>query len=200
MTPAMRWVIAAVATAVVGGLVWAMVLGGPRVIDGADEADGAGGAAPSASPTQPAAEPTPVDGSEVLPPEQAQTVSGRLPALPAATPRIAAPLPANGTASGSLVAGYPVDLAGATPPSDVVDSSISGDGSTVQVSLTARTDETPDAVTAAFRERWAAQGLAPVAAADAALAYGDAFTSISLAVATTGTGTVYTVFATLRTE
>lgn len=200
VTPAMRWVIAAVALVVAGGLGWAMMLGMTRSVGTADVADGADGAAPSATPATPTVEPTPVDGSEVLPPQQAQTASDRLPPLPQATPRITVPLPASAATSGGLVDGFPAELAGPTPASDVIDSSIASDGSTAQVALTARTDETTDAVVEAFRARWTDAGLAPATAADATLAFADGYTTISLAVSTTGTGTVYTVYATLRTE
>jgi len=200
MTPAMKWVIGAVALVVAGGLLWAAQLGAPVDESAGVISDGSGEAAPSETAPALSPEPTPVDGSEVLPPVDAQAASDRLPALPQPAPRISAPLPADAAASGELVEGFPAELAGPTLASDVIDSSIASDNATMQVALTARTDETPDAVTAAFQQRWTALTLAPAAAAEATLAFSDAFTSISLAVSESGTGTVYTVFATLRTE
>ncbi|WP_454138097.1 hypothetical protein [Microbacterium paulum] len=201
MTPAMKWVIGAVALVVGGGLLWATLLGAPGDESARSGSGTAGGtASPAAAAPALTPAPTPLDGSEVLPPENAQAASDRLPDLPQPTPRVTTPLPADAAAAGRLVDGFPTDLAGPTPTSDVIDSSIASDGATMQVALTARTDETPEDVAAAFQQRWTAFELAPAAAAEATLAYSDAFTSISLAASASGTGTVYTVFATLRTE
>lgn len=203
LTRGMRWAIAGVAIVVAAGLATAAVLmvrmpaAPPPAADALPGASGAPGVSQTQTPT-PA--PTPVDGSEVLPPEPHQTESARLPALPQPTPLIAAPLPADAAAQGSIVDGFPVTLAGPAPQSDVIDSSIASDGTTMQAALTARTDEAPDAIAAHYRDAWAALGLAPAGGDGADLAYTDRFTSISLAVSETGTGTVYTLYATLRTE
>lgn len=195
----MRWAIAGVAIVMAVGLAAAAVLMVRMPGEPPATTDALAGA--SASPGAPQAPaPTPVDGSEVLPPEPHQTESARLPALPQPTPLITAPLPADAAAQGSIVAGFPVTLAGPAPQSDVIDSSIASDGTTMQAALTARTDEAPDAVAAHYRDAWAALGLSPAGGDGADLAYTDRFTSISLAVSETGTGTVYTLYATLRTE
>lgn len=197
----MRWAIAGVAIVMGAGLAAAAILmvrmpaAPPPTTDALPGASGAPGVSQTPTPT-----PTPVDGSEVLPPEPHQTESARLPALPQPTPLIAAPLPPDAAAQGAIVAGFPVTLAGPAPQSDVIDSSIASDGTTMQAALTARTDEAPDAVAAHYRDAWAALGLSPAGGDGADLAYTDRFTSISLAVSETGTGTVYTLYATLRTE
>lgn len=195
----MRWAIAGVAIVMAVGLAAAAVLmvRMPAAPPPTTVANANASAAPGAPQTP---VPTPVDGSEVLPPEPHQTESARLPALPQPTPLITAPLPADAAAQGSIVAGFPVTLAGPAPQSDVIDSSIASDGTTMQAALTARTDEAPDAVAAHYRDAWAALGLSPAGGDGADLAYTDRFTSISLAVSETGTGTVYTLYATLRTE
>ena len=197
LTRAMRWTIGVVAAVVVAGaVVTGVLLSGPGPVAPPPRAD-ASSAAESASPT-PTAAPTPVDGSEVLPPAPKQTDAARLPALAGPTPLATAPLPADAAAQGSLVPGFPAQVAGPAPQSEVVDSSISSDGTTMQVALTARTDQSPDDVTAHYRALWSSLALSPVDAG-AGLAYADAYTSVTLAFTSSGTGTLYTVFATLRT-
>lgn len=203
LTRGMRWAIAGVAIVVAAGLATAAVLmvrmpaAPPPAADALPGASGAPGVSQTQTPT-PA--PTPVDGSEVLPPEPHQTESARLPALPQPTPLIAAPLPADAAAQGSVVDGFPVTLAGPAPQSDIIDSSVTSDGTTMQAALNARTDQTPDELADHYRALWAGLGLAPVTSEGSTLAYADQFTSITLAAAESGTGTVYTLYATLRTE
>jgi len=215
MTATMRWVIGTVAVLVAAGLGWAIwtsTLAGQNPDgsaapgtaqspgDGANGSSGQSGSAEATPTTGPSPGATPVDGSEVTSPDPQQTDSARLPPLPQPTPLIAAPLPDNGSAQGGIVDGFPIAVAGAMPQSDVIDSSITSDGSTMQAALNARTDESPDAITTHYRQVWTELGLAPLTDDGATLAYGDTFTSVSLAVRESGTGVVYTVYATLRTE
>lgn len=195
-TATMRWVIATVAVVVAAGLGWAAwttTLGG-QAAPGPSASDATAGAAAGPSPRA-----TPVQGSEVTTPQSDQSVTGRLPALAPPTPLVAPPLPADAAEQGGLVAGFPTPVAGPVAESDVIDSSVSSDGATMQAALNARTDQTPTAIVDHYRAVWGELGLAP-SAAGGDLAYADRFTSVTLAVRETGTGTVYTLFATLRTE
>ncbi len=200
MTPAMRWVIGVVAVIVAAGLGWAIwtsTLAGQDPAGSAASSSSAGVAAPTTGPSPGA---TAVDGSEVIAPDPQQTDSARLPALPQPTPLVAAPLPADAAEQGSLVTGFPTEVAAPTAQSDIIDSSVTSDGTTMQAALNARTDQTPDELADHYRALWAGLGLAPVTSEGSTLAYADQFTSITLAAAESGTGTVYTLYATLRTE
>lgn len=165
--------------------------------------DGAQTAAPLAQPTTgsgPVVGATPVPGSEVQDPDPSRAPIDRIPARTAATPRVSAPLPETASATGGLVAGLPVDLAAPLDGSDVLDSSVASEGTTVQFSLRARTDTDADTVRESYAALWAGLGLAAddTASADGT-SFEDAYTSVSVtADATTGTGTVYTVYGVLR--
>ncbi|MGZ0711650.1 hypothetical protein ACWPKO_25295 (plasmid) [Coraliomargarita sp. W4R53] len=143
---------------------------------------------------------TPVDATEVQPLAATPTHANRLPPLPDPAPLIAAPLPDDAHERGKLARGYPTDVAGPAPDSDVIDTSITSEDNLVQVSLTARTDASPDEVREHFTQRWSGLRLAPSTADDGALSYTDQYSSLTLAFATnSGTGAVYTVFAVLQT-
>jgi hypothetical protein len=162
-------------------------------------------ASPAATTPGPAPDATPVAGSEVLPP-QATDASAGLPPLdgdpsrPADPPLVSAPLPAPGSVQGGLVAGYPADLAGPRPGDEIIESAVTTEGTALQATLSARTADPPADVIAHYRAQWEARGLAP------ALDTGDEFAARSGTAALTvsasagGTGTVYTVYAVLRTE
>lgn len=218
LTVAMRWSIVGVAVVVLAGLVTAAWLlltppGAPDSPPGTAPTTSAGsqnspgdGSFPSdagtSTPPTPQAGPspgaTPVEGSEVLPPTDQNTPRNRLPLLPQPTPLISAPLPDAASASGELVAGFPSAVAAPAPGDDVLDSAITSDGSTMQATLKARTDATAATVSDYFRQMWAGLGLTPTGGGEVAAS--DPFTTVTLAVAESGTGTIYTVFATLRTE
>ncbi|MCR2793569.1 hypothetical protein NQ156_10895 [Microbacterium sp. zg.Y625] len=194
LTTPMRWTLAAVAVVVVGGSVsagWMLT---------ADEP--ASTAPPSAAPAMtpgPLPDATPVPGSEVQDPDPAAAPYAGVPPLPTPTPLVAAPLPAGASADGALVEGFPAAVAGPLTGADIVTSSLAVDGGVVQAALTARTDATADEVRADYAARWTALGLA-AAGTDTADAFADPFSSVMLAFAAgSGTGTVYTVYAVLRT-
>lgn len=194
LSTAMRWTLAAVGAVVVAGVVATLMLFfAPATTPQA--------ATPSTSTTAgPAPNATPVDGSEVQPPADQSAPSDRLPPLPVAVPLVTAPLPATSSARGELVTGFPIAVAGPAPGADVIESSVSSSGTVMQIALTARTDATPEDVTAHYRSLWAGLGLSDAGGEDA-LAYASPFSSITLAFTDgSGTGTVYAVYATLRTE
>ena len=190
----MIWTLSIVAGVVVVGLIasaWVATRGGPGV------GEAVATSAPTAGPSPSA---TPVAGSEVQPPT-AGSVVDQVPARPAATPRIAAPLPASGSLQGGLVDGFPAELAGPLEGSTTVDSSIAGDGTTIQVTLVGRTAQSPAEVIAAYEARWSALGLVPAPSAPSTASYSDAFTSLTVGFSPSApTGTLYTVYGVLRTE
>ncbi|MCT9002641.1 hypothetical protein [Microbacterium memoriense] len=196
----MRWTLAAVGAVVAVGLVAAAILffTPPTPPSGAAATTATASAAPTAAGPRPDA--TPVDGSEVQPPADQSAPSDRLPPLPMPTPLITAPLPETSSARGSLVDGFPSTVAGPAPGADILESSIASADTVMQVTLTARTDATQDEVIAHYRSTWSALGLSD-AGGEAPLAYTDQFSSATLSFTPgSGTGTVYVVFATLRTE
>lgn len=198
LTTSMRWVISAVGLVVVAGLAWATwaaTTGAPGAAAPTPET------ATSAAPTTGASPgATPVDGSEVVAPVAGATDATRLPALAAPVPLVTAPLPADAAEQGGLVTGFPEQVAAPTTGSEVIDSSVASEGRTMQAALNARTAQSVADVTEHYRAMWTALGLAPASERAATLAFADSFTSVSLAVRESGTGTLYTVFATLRTE
>lgn len=199
LSPAMRWTLATVGAVVTVGLVAAAIL---FFTPPAPQPGSAATATASATPTTagPRPDATPVDGSEVQPPSDQSAPSDRLPPLPMPTPLITAPLPETASARGSLVDGFPSTVAGPAPGADILDSSIASADTVMQVTLTARTDATHDEVIAHYRSTWSALGLSD-AGGDAPLSYSDQFSSATLSFTPgSGTGTVYVVFATLRTE
>jgi hypothetical protein len=142
---------------------------------------------------------TPTTGSEVRPPEATAPPTDRLPLVSAPAPRVSAPLPESGSASGELVDGFPANLMGPTAKSDVLQSSIASERDTMQVTLLARTDATPEEVRQHYRTLWIGLGLAD-AGGNGAASYADALSSVSLAFSSSaGTGTVYSVYGVFRT-
>ncbi|MBD7958541.1 hypothetical protein H9651_12900 [Microbacterium sp. Sa4CUA7] len=197
----MRWTLAGVALVVmigVGTFAWlGMTAPGERQ-EAARPTEGSSPVSATPGPTIGAA---PAAGSEVPPLTTSDTPANRLPALPAPRALVSTPLPADGFASGTLVAGFPVEVAGPVPGDDVIDTSIAVDDTTAQVTLTARTDATAESVRTHYQQAWAALSLTPGVTSGAELTYSDSFSSVSLAFGqNSGTGTVYTVYAVLRAE
>jgi hypothetical protein len=202
LTPAMRRVLGGVGIVVALGLavaIWLIATGaGSGTPDAADA-----GATPGATSTRgPVPGATPTTGSENQAPDPSAPAADRLPARGTPAPLVSEPLPASGSASGELVDGFPADLLGPAPDSEVLQSSIASEGGTMQVTLVARTDAGADEVRAHYSELWSTLGLSDAGAGDDAdLAYSDAFSSLSLAFSpSSGTGTVYTVYGVLRTS
>lgn len=199
LTPAMRWTLVSVAGLVAGGLAAAGWLLSAAV-------------SPTAAPTPqattapiptpgPIANATPTAGSEVIPPAAGQAPTDRLPQLAPPAPLISAPLPANGFVRNELVAGFPVEVVSLPANADVIDSSLAQDGTVMQATLTARTDAPAEDVLTHYRELWSGLGLAPGASGEGDAAFSDTYSSVSLAFSgASGTGTLYTVYAVLRTE
>lgn len=199
LTVGMRRVLAAVGLVSVLGLIAAAWLLTASERPAADAPPPPTVDAPTSGPLAGAA---PTTGSEVLPPPDSETGLDRLPQLPQRVPLVTAPLPAPGFARDALVAGFPIEIAGPTPGSDVIDSSIATDATVMQVTLTGRTDAGAGEVRRHYSALWAAQGLAPgVDAGEGPLGYADAYSSLSLTIVPgSGTGTVYLVYGVLRTE
>ncbi|KJL43798.1 MULTISPECIES: hypothetical protein [Microbacterium] len=203
LTTGMRtvlWIVAAVVVLGIAVTIWLLTIGSGTA--GVDGADPDAGSTPTATVTQgPIPGATPTTGSEVQPPDETAAPIDRLPPLPTSSPLVSDPLPASGSASGELVKGFPVDLMGPVPDSQVLESSISTEGSTMQVSLVARTDAADDDVRAHYRELWADLGLTDTSGGDGSITYSDAFSSLSLAFSeSSGTGTVYMIYGVFRTS
>lgn len=193
---ALRLVLWGVGAAVVAGLAISLWL---FIADSDAGAPGAVGATstPTPHPTRgplPDAEPT--AGSEVQAPDPTAPPVDRLPALSTPSPLVTAPLPESGAASGELVDGFPTGVMAPAPTSEVLQSSIATEGETMQVTLQARTDATPDEVSRHYRAVWTGLGLAETGSSGGADAsYSDALSSVTVAfTAGSGTGTVYTVY------
>ncbi|MFC8682186.1 hypothetical protein ACFT30_11745 [Microbacterium ureisolvens] len=180
---------------VIGVAVWFFTAASP--VPG-DEA--AGEAAPGPSVTVspgPRPDATPTTGSEVLPPTPSET---GLPGLEPAAPLVPSPLPASASGGAELVEGYPVEVMGPAEGADVVQNSIATEGDVMQVSLVARTDASPDALSAHYAELWASLGLMPQpASGDGSVSFTGAYDSLTLAFTpASGTGTVYMIQAVFR--
>lgn len=196
LTPAMRrvlWIVGGLVAVVLVVAVWLAVTGG----------GGGGTPAPSATPTRgPLPGATPTTGSEVQDPVSGQPEPGRIPPLPAATPLVSPPLPESASAKGKLVKGFPENIMGTAPDSDIVSSAIATEGNAMQVTLVARTDASPDSIVAHYRDTWAQLGLVDqgTTGGDGA-SFAGPHTSLTLAFSPgSGTGTVYTILGSFRTE
>lgn len=162
----------------------------------------AGTPSSTASPTRgPNPDGTPVPGSEVQTPDPSAPDPDHLPPLDEESPLVEPPFPPSGSAEGSLVDGFPVQIMGPTSGSDVLSSSIATEGDTMQVTVVARSDESREDVRAHFSRIWRDLGLAESPESDAsALSVGDGSSSLSLAFTSSGTGTVYMVYGVFRTS
>ncbi len=154
---------------------------------------------PAATTPGPVPEATPVAGSEVLPPQPGDASAG-LPPLGDDPPLVSAPLPAAGSAQGGLVTGYPVDAAGPRSGDEIIESSVTAEGTTLQATLSARTDDSPADVTAHYRALWTSLGLTPHVDTGVEFAARSSTAALTVTASGGGTGTVYTVYAVLRTE
>ena len=118
---------------------------------GVSDATGEGSATPGAGVSKPA--------TEVLPPAPPTG----LPLAPSATvgpagPRLTMPLPATTSARGALVAGFPVKIVPVPAGATVVSSSVSAEGSRLQVGLEASTAASPADVQAGYVQALTATG------------------------------------------
>lgn len=196
LTPAMRrvlWLVGGVVAIALVVAVWLATAG-----RGGDTAP-----TPSATPTAgPLPGATPTTGSEVQDPAAGRPDLGRIPPLPVATPLVSAPLPESATANRKLVGGFPAKIMGPAPDSDIVSSAIATEGSTMQVTLVARTDASPESIVAHYRDVWAQLGLIDQGTTNGnGAAYASPHTSLTLAFSPeSGTGTVYTILGSFRTE
>jgi hypothetical protein len=209
LTPGMRrtlGVTGAVLALGLAGAIWMMAVGGGRTPIDTDAAATPGatpGVEPHASVTHgPEPGATPTTGTEVPEPDPSAAPENGLPPLPAPTPLVAGPLPDSGSESGALIDGFPDAVMGPAPASDVLESSIATEGSTMQVTLVARTDSPADDVRAHYRALWSQLGLTEsVGAPEGDVAFSNAHSSLSLAFApASGTGTVYMIYGVLRTN
>jgi hypothetical protein len=205
----MRWTLGitgAVLALGLAGAIWMMAVGaGQAPID--TDAAATPGATPGAElhPSvthgpEPGA--TPTTGTEVPEPDPSTPPQNGLPPLPTPTPLVVGPLPDSGSESGALIDGFPDAVMGPVPASDVLESSIATEGSTMQVTLVARTDSPADDVRTHYRGLWSQLGLtASVEAPEGEVAFSNAHSSMSLAFApASGTGIVYMIYGVLRTN
>ncbi|SDU50452.1 hypothetical protein [Jiangella alkaliphila] len=138
------------------------------------------------------------DGSEVIPQPQG-TAPPRLDELygdaPAAEPL--AEVPADGSASGELVDGFPVGVIDLVPDATVTSSAVSAEGSRVQVSLEATVAVSPEEVLGHYRARFVAGGFAedpvPAVAGTSAAAFSRSADALVVSSRTSGDETVFSV-------
>ncbi|TDC53133.1 hypothetical protein E1212_06865 [Jiangella ureilytica] len=137
------------------------------------------------------------DGSEVIP--DPQETAPRLDELyedpPAAAPL--AQVPADGSASGALVDGFPVDVIDLVPDAEVTSSAVSAEGSRVQISLEATAPVSPEEVLGHYRSRFVAGGFAeaavPSVAGTTAAAFSRSGDALVVSSRTDGDETLFSV-------
>lgn len=137
------------------------------------------------------------DGSEVIP--DPQNTAPRLDELyedpPAAAPL--AEVPADASASGELVEGFPVDVVDLVPDAEVTSSAVSAEGSRVQISLEATVPASPDEVLGHYRARFVAGGFAeaavPSVAGTTAAAFSRSGDALVVSSRTDGDETLFSV-------
>ena len=137
------------------------------------------------------------DGSEVIP--DPQETAPRLDELyedpPAAAPL--AEVPADASASGELVEGFPVDVVDLVPDAEVTSSAVSAEGSRVQISLEATAPVSPDEVLGHYRARFVAGGFAeaavPSVAGTTAAAFSRSGDALVVSSRTDGDETLFSV-------
>ncbi|GAA5083433.1 hypothetical protein GCM10025760_00060 [Microbacterium yannicii] len=110
------------------------------------------------------------------------------------------PLPESGTSEGALVEGFPSEVMGEIEGSEVLSSSIAAAGDTMQVTLVARTDATPESIRSHYTELWTSLGLSEATMSDGNLGYVGPYESLTLAVSTSGTGIQYSIYGVFRTK
>ncbi|KAA9106490.1 hypothetical protein [Microbacterium rhizomatis] len=200
-TPAMRWALLGVLAIVLVGIgvtVWLMASGGAP---GSTGSAGSPGTA-QATTAGPAPGATPTAGSEVLPPTAVPDATLPPVAAPSSappTPLIAPPYPESATADFSLVPGFPEQVMGPAPASDILQSAIATEGNVMQVTLVGRTDASPDDVRAHYTELWSGLGLTNAGTtSDGSLSFTGPLESLTVSTTVGGTGTRYTVFGIFR--
>ncbi|WP_375386197.1 hypothetical protein [uncultured Microbacterium sp.] len=203
LTPAMRGVIfGALGLLAIAVVVFAVLLNGSNAGPGSTSGSATGSSSSGSTTAGPVPGATPTSGSEVLAPTAAPETTLPPIAPPSsapATPLIAPPYPASATADFALVDGFPEQIMGPAPASDILQSAISTEGTVMQVTLVGRTDASPDEVRAHYAQQWAALGLADAGtSADGSLSFTGAFESLSVSATVGGTGTRYTVFGVFR--
>ncbi|MFG6502964.1 hypothetical protein [Microbacterium sp. P05] len=186
-----------IAAAVVGG--W--MLTSPAGSDAAAPSASGSAAGPVAGTEAEAGDPAqamPEHGTEALPPDTAR--SNTPPSVAPPTPRLPDPLPVSASARGSLVVGYPVEVAAPLEHSEVLDSSVAGAPGTLQFTLVAHSEVSPEQIVEQYRAAWSGIALSPEAepSAGATASFRDAFTSVTVSAETGGTGTVYSIFGVLK--
>ena len=199
LSPAMRWTLIGVGAVVVIGVIVAVWLlttggrGGTGAVDGGPATNVTQGPLPDATPTS---------GSEVLPPTDGgqSTLPPVTPPAPVAPAEalVPPPYPASATAEGDLAAGFPVDVLGPMPSSDVISSGIATEGAIMQVTLEGRTDAALTDVRAYYAQKWAALGLQEQPTSDGSLTYTGRGAALSLSAFEGGTGIRYTLFGVFR--
>jgi hypothetical protein len=129
--------------------------------------------------------------SEVLPAPKDKSPLG-LPPSPPLAPLVTSPLPKSASAAGSLVAGFPSAVIPLHPDTTVETSSVASAENRLQVTLTATTSATTEAVLEFYRVSLAANNLvdsvAPAAAGSTALLFARGADTILLTVTPTGSG------------
>lgn len=118
---------------------------------GVSDATGEGSATPGAGVSKPATEVLPAAPPTGLPLASSATAGP-------VGPRLTMPLPATASARGALVAGFPVTIVPVPAGAKVVSSSVSAEGSRLQVGLEASTAASPADVQAGYVQALTAAG------------------------------------------
>lgn len=205
-TPAMRWVLVGVLAMVLigaGVLAWTLGPGAPGARSPLSSASPYRSATAATGTTAgPLPDATPTFGSEVLPPTT--TPGGPLPPVAAppaagAAPLVRPPFPVPGSADGTLVSGFPAEIMGPMPKSDIIQSEIATqDDTAMQVSLLGRTDTPAADVRAYYAAAWASLGLTDQGASDGSVSFAGRGVALSLSTTEGGTGIRYTIFGIFR--
>ncbi|WP_343319834.1 hypothetical protein AAFM46_04620 [Arthrobacter sp. TMP15] len=157
-----------------------------------------------ANPKAPAATPDPKRPLEVIPPV-GQPTNPTLPKSRVDAPLIKTPLPPEASANGKLVDGFPSAVILTEPASALKSSSVSPQGSILQVSLVARTTTEPLGVMAFYQKQFAALGLSAAQAPASTGATAMWFTRGTDKITVTATphpsgGTEYSIFGIFHAE
>lgn len=136
------------------------------------------------------------DGSEVIPqPQDTPRLDELYDDAPSAEPLAEAP--ADGSATGELVDGFPVGVIDLVPDATVTASAVSAEGQRVQVSLEATAPVSPDEVLGHYRARFVAGGFAeaavPAVDGTTAAAFSRSGDSLVVSSRTSGDETVFSV-------
>jgi hypothetical protein len=141
----------------------------------------------------------PTSGSEVQDPDPSAPPLDRLPSRAPAAPLVPSPFPDAGRGMQNLVDGFPTNVMGPVSGSDIVENSIATEGTTMQVTLVARSEMTQQEISDYYSTLWSSLGLGQQSTSDSVLGFASSFESLSLAfVPSSGTGTVYMIYGTFR--